>query len=591
MRAVLHILLAGLVSFLNVLSQVHSEYDPTQQSAFLQYNEARTVYLGNLARRENGVPPLRWNAPLTRAARWFSWDSTENRPPDFCGHQDSQGGWPGDRARRFGYPGNAGAENAFCGYVTPEYAIWGWMNSPGHRANLLDPNHREVGLGYYRRESDGRGYVTQDFGSDPTYPPVIIENEAISTTNPVVNLYIHDRQTGGGFAGEGPALQMMIAEEPCFPGAAWESYRPERAWTFSGGSGWRTVYVKTRDALSRTFTVSDAIYLGTDVPLNELDTAAAPPPQSQVTLYGLDGGPFPSLQFSLSWLADDTFETFYKWWGNGEPVHDPAAWGGTAYRLYPGNGESFAWVWDTVFPIREVPLVAYFRLKVSDNTSTGEVARISVRGGDREYGPRSLRGTDFIAPHQYQEFALPFTFHPTDQDPFLIFQFWRSGNADLYVDAVSIFTEPQRATSPMTWTVPGGNYRGQGIWVRYTDGTRFSGITEAIPVRPYLKVFPSSLAFLSRQGEPPPALALTVIPACLPFSWQATASQSWLRLQAERDVLWVSVDPAGLSTGVYTGTVTISPVNRPEVRPVTIPVHLVVSENLFLTYLPLVLRR
>ncbi len=92
--------------------------------------------------------------------------------------------------------------------------------------------------------------MTQDFGSDPTYPPVIIENEAISTTNPVVNLYIHDRQTGGGFAGGGPALQMMIAEEPCFPGAAWESYRPERAWTFSGGSGWRTVYVKTRDDAS-----------------------------------------------------------------------------------------------------------------------------------------------------------------------------------------------------------------------------------------------------------------------------------------------------------------------------------------------------
>lgn len=54
------------------------------QSALLQYNEARTVYLGNLARRENGVPPLRWNCPLTYAARRFSWDSTENRPADFC---------------------------------------------------------------------------------------------------------------------------------------------------------------------------------------------------------------------------------------------------------------------------------------------------------------------------------------------------------------------------------------------------------------------------------------------------------------------------------------------------------------------------
>jgi hypothetical protein len=64
------------------------------------------------------------------------------------------------------------------------------MDSPGHRSNLLDPNSREIGLGYYLREEDGRGYVTQDFGHDPVYPPVIIENEAITTTSTVLNLYI-----------------------------------------------------------------------------------------------------------------------------------------------------------------------------------------------------------------------------------------------------------------------------------------------------------------------------------------------------------------------------------------------------------------
>ncbi len=105
------------------------------------------------------------------------------------------------RALTYGYLGGAGAENAFCGYVTPADAIQGWMNSEGHRANLLDPGSREIGLGYYRRASAGRGYVTQDFGSDPVYAPVIIENEALSTTTPNVNLYIYDRATNGGFAG------------------------------------------------------------------------------------------------------------------------------------------------------------------------------------------------------------------------------------------------------------------------------------------------------------------------------------------------------------------------------------------------------
>ena len=120
-------------------------YDPTVQTPTLLYDEARTVHLGNLARRDNGVPPLRWNRQLTHAGRWFSWDSTENRPAGFCGHQDTQGHWPDYRALAFGYLGGAGAENAFCGYLSPEDAIQGWMNSPGHRANLLDPSSREVG--------------------------------------------------------------------------------------------------------------------------------------------------------------------------------------------------------------------------------------------------------------------------------------------------------------------------------------------------------------------------------------------------------------------------------------------------------------
>ncbi len=63
------------------------------------------------------------------------------------------------------------------------------MNSPGHRANLLDPNSREIGLGYYLRTSDGRGYVAQDFGSDAVYPPVIIENEAITTLKARRSMY------------------------------------------------------------------------------------------------------------------------------------------------------------------------------------------------------------------------------------------------------------------------------------------------------------------------------------------------------------------------------------------------------------------
>lgn len=55
-------------------ARAQSGYDPTAQTQTLLYNEARAVYLGNLAHRDNGVPPLRWNKQLTQAARWFSSD-------------------------------------------------------------------------------------------------------------------------------------------------------------------------------------------------------------------------------------------------------------------------------------------------------------------------------------------------------------------------------------------------------------------------------------------------------------------------------------------------------------------------------------
>src|SRR5262249_40213995 len=177
-----------------------------------------------------------------------------------------------------------------------------------------------------------------------------------------------DRSTSGGFAGVDAATQMMVSNDSHFSGAVWEPYSANKAWTLDNGEGWRNVYVKTRDKFNRTLTVSDSIYLGANLPLNELGPAQMATTQSQVTLYGLNGGSLPQAQFSPGWLADDTNGTFKKWWGNGESVSDSAAWGGTAYRLFPGNGESFAWVYDTGF-VKDTPMVAYFRLKVNDNTS------------------------------------------------------------------------------------------------------------------------------------------------------------------------------------------------------------------------------
>lgn len=562
------------------------------QSPELALKEAQTVYFGNLARRKNGVPPLRWNKQLTDAARWFAWDSVENRANGFCGHQDTQGNWPDDRAGAFGYKGGAGAENAYCGYMEPQDAIDGWMNSAGHRANLLDPNSREIGMGYYLRPGDRRGYEVQDFGADAVYPPVIIENEAITTTTPSVQLYIYDRQVGsGGFAGMGAAADMMLSNDACFAGAAWEPYNANKVWNLTAGEGWRTVYAKTRDTQGRTTTAGDKIFLGANVPLNQIGDAQMSTTQSQVTLYNLDGGAFNQAQFSLEWMADDTFDTFNLWWGNGGRVNDTAAWGGTAFRLQPGNGESFAWVWTTDF-VKDVPLVAYFRLKVNNNSAAGEVARISVQGGGVEYGLRSLKGIDFAAANQYQEFAVPFVFNTNPDDPYLMFNFWRSGAADVYVDAVTIFTAPRTFTASTPWDVPGGNYRGQGVWVRYTNGgNSFSAYSEANTHTPTLDASRNAIPFLGqRTGPPPNAQILHVSKTCGDFDWHAASDAAWLTTQKQGDTVTVQADPNGLANGVYRGNVILAATNLPGVAPVQIAVTFNVVEQLHTDYMPFLFR-
>ena len=312
--------------------------------------------------------------------------------------------------------------------------------------------------------------------------------------------------------------------------------------------------------------------------------------RDRVTLRGLNTAGLPQVQFSLGWLADDTFGTFKKWWGNGERVTDNTAWGGTAYRLFPGDGESFAWVYDTSF-IRDVPLVAYFRLKVNNNTSTAEVARISVKGGGTEYGPLSLKGTDFSTANQYQEFALPFTFNTNPNDVFLIFNFWRSGNADVYVDAVSIFTAPQPVADSIEWLVPGGNYRGQGVWVRYTNGTQFSAISEGQTTAPTLSVSPETLTFLATPDWSSGPLRLNVQRGgCPTFSWQVSDDAAWLHTMIIGEQVEMSVDTTGLSLGAHHATVTITPIGVSGLAPIQIPVTLLLVEQVQRVSLPLMLR-
>lgn len=126
---------------------------PTASSA-----TARVVQLVNAERAKVGCHPLTVNAELTKAAQAHSADMAAHQN---MSHTGSDGSSPGDRITRAGYSWSAYGENVAYGYATPEQVMTGWMNSPGHRANILNCSYKEIGVGLAQPGS----YWTQDFGT------------------------------------------------------------------------------------------------------------------------------------------------------------------------------------------------------------------------------------------------------------------------------------------------------------------------------------------------------------------------------------------------------------------------------------------
>lgn len=272
------------------------------------------VELTNIKRAQFNLPPLRQNRELTLATRWFSQDSVVNRATAFCGHQATDGSWPDVRDKRYGYRGVAGAENAFCGFVTPEQAVEGWFNetppNDGHRRNLLNPDSREIGVGYYL-DSTGRGYVSQDFGQDAAFPPLVISNDAPVTTSANVNLYIYGAMPNSDqLYAIGQPVQMRISNRADFSGSNWESYSPTKNWSLdtsitsndNNGYGFKTVYVQLKDSGEKLTTSSDNIYYGPDIPYSNFDSLAqASTHLESVAISNLSSGGAGFMQFSPNW--------------------------------------------------------------------------------------------------------------------------------------------------------------------------------------------------------------------------------------------------------------------------------------------------
>lgn len=118
--------------------------------------ESEVVRLVNEIRTQNGLKPLAEDWELSRVARYKSQDMKDN---SYFSHTSKIYGSPFDMIKNFGISYRYAGENIARGQKTPQAVIDAWMNSQGHRKNILNSSYTKIGVGYVE---SGR-YWTQMF--------------------------------------------------------------------------------------------------------------------------------------------------------------------------------------------------------------------------------------------------------------------------------------------------------------------------------------------------------------------------------------------------------------------------------------------
>ena len=126
----------------------------------------QVVELSNRERQAKGLGALKFQSTLREAAQWLADDMAKK---SYFSHTDSLRRDFATRLRDFGYKNaTVMAENIGLGAPDPANAVANWMKSPSHRANILNPELTEIGVGSAYNGTGPEGhYWVQDFGRRP----------------------------------------------------------------------------------------------------------------------------------------------------------------------------------------------------------------------------------------------------------------------------------------------------------------------------------------------------------------------------------------------------------------------------------------
>lgn len=133
--------------------------EPTQPVVGNSQFEQRVVELVNIERSKAGLKPLTYDAQLSQVAKLKSEDMRDKK---YFSHTSPTYGSPFDMMKQFGISYRTAGENIAAGQTSPEQVVQAWMNSSGHRANILNGQYTQIGVGYAKGGSYGH-YWTQMF--------------------------------------------------------------------------------------------------------------------------------------------------------------------------------------------------------------------------------------------------------------------------------------------------------------------------------------------------------------------------------------------------------------------------------------------
>lgn len=117
----------------------------------------QVINLVNQERAKEGLPALTYDAEIEKAALVRAKETEES-----FSHTRPDGRQFSTALTEAGVTFRGAGENIAYGQKTPEQVMQGWMNSPGHRANIMNKNYTKIGVGYYQN-ANGVNYWTQLF--------------------------------------------------------------------------------------------------------------------------------------------------------------------------------------------------------------------------------------------------------------------------------------------------------------------------------------------------------------------------------------------------------------------------------------------